>query len=729
MSAVRPFSVSCAWFACLLGVLPGGAQGQGTPGKPEAHGRATDLPQPMNWTAEQDHQNMMQQLGIKALRPGPSGDEKAPNQANYDEAKANPFPNLPDILTLKNGKTVTTPDMWWNQRRPEIVEDFEREMYGRVPKNVPKVTWTVTGTTTTMSGSHAVIERQLTGHVDNSSYPLLSVDIKITLATPANATARVPVMMMFKRGGATWPTATGGDPPASEQLIADGWGYAYVDTSSIQEDNGSGLTKGIIGLVNKGQPRRPEDWGALQAWAWGASRGLDYLEMDKTVDAKRVGIEGVSRYGKAALVTMAFDTRFAVVLVGSSGEGGAKLSRRNWGEEVENLTGSGEYHWMAGNFLKYGAAESTFGSKNAGDLPVDAHELIALCAPRPTFISYGVPEKGDAKWLDQQGSYMAAVAAEPVFRLLGAKDLGVSEDYHAAKMPPVNAGLLDGELAWRQHDGGHTDGPNWKYFIAWADRFLGRTPAESAALRESGKIPADEPAPRTDENSRKAHIELLEKAKRGRIDVYFEGDSIVRRWGATDYPELLANWKQNLFGWNAGDFGWGADQTQNILWRLDHGELDGVNPKVIVLLAGTNNVGASANCNCEAETVADTTRGIVAIVHLMQTKAPEATIILMGIFPRNDNMALVRTIDKINGNLSKLAGGTRVRYLNINEKLADGNGVLYEGMMSAHDQLHPTVKAYQIWADALKAIFTELLGPPAKDDQAPPATGDPSARR
>jgi hypothetical protein len=171
---------------------------------------------------------------------------------------------------------------------------------------------------------------------------------------------------------------------------------------------------------------------------------------------------------------MAFDERFAIVLVGSSGAGGAKLHRRNFGEAVENLTGSGEYHWMAGNFLKYGADEATFGSKNAGDIPVDAHQLIALCAPRPTFISYGIPEKGDARWLDQQGSFMAAIAAQPVFRLLGARDLGRSDDYKIEKMPPVNEGLLDGQLAWRQHDGGHTDGPNWKYFVEWADRMLGR---------------------------------------------------------------------------------------------------------------------------------------------------------------------------------------------------------------------------------------------------------------
>jgi hypothetical protein len=249
------------------------------------------------------------------------------------------------------------------------------------------------------------------------------------------------------------PPPASADPPATEQLIAAGWGFASLRPTSVQADNGAGLTKGIIGLVNKGQPRKPDDWGALRAWAWGASRGLDYLTTQSAVDATRVGVEGVSRYGKAALVAMAFDTRFAVVLVGSSGEGGAKLHRRNFGEAVENLTGSGEYHWMAGNFLKYGAAEAAFGSKNAGDLPVDAHELIALCAPRPTFISYGVPEKGDALWLDQQGSYMAAIAAGPVFRLLGAQDLGKSDDYALEKMPPVGEGLLNGALA-----GGSTTG-------------------------------------------------------------------------------------------------------------------------------------------------------------------------------------------------------------------------------------------------------------------------------
>ena len=444
--------------------------------------------EPKGWTTQEDHQNMMSQLGIRKLRPGPSGRENAPNPANYDESLANPFPDLPEVLKLKNGKKVTNAKMWWTQRRPEIVEDFEREVLGRIPPNVPMVTWKVTNTSEAKVGAYPVVGKQLVGHVDNSAYPAINVDIQMILVTPADAKKPVPVMMMFGFGslpGTTPPAGRGGrgfgpppgsDPPATEQLIADGWGYAYVNPGSIQADNGAGLTKGIIGLVNKGQPRKPDDWGSLRAWGWGASRALDYFETDKDVDAKRVGIEGVSRYGKAALVTMAFDTRFAVVLVGSSGEGGAKLHRRNFGEAVENLTGSGEYHWMAGNFLKYGAAEADFGSMNAGDIPVDAHQLIALCAPRLTFISYGVPEKGDAKWLDQQGSFMAAVAAGPVFRLLGAKGLGTSDDYKTEKMPPVNVGLLKGQLAWRQHDGGHTDGPNWKYFIPWADKFLKHKP-------------------------------------------------------------------------------------------------------------------------------------------------------------------------------------------------------------------------------------------------------------
>jgi lysophospholipase L1-like esterase len=685
--------------------------------------------EPKTWTTAEDHQNMKDQLGIKALRPGPSGNEQAPNHANYDEATANPFPNLPEVLTLKNGRKVTTAEMWRNQRRREIVEDFEREVYGRIPKSVPKVTWTVTETANGVIGKYPVVGKQLVGHVDNSSYPLINVDIQLTLVTPAGVKDRVPVMIMFRGGSLAQafgppPGATGGDPPATEQLIAGGWGYAFLSPASIQADNGAGLTKGIIGLVNKGQPRKPDDWGSLRAWSWGAARALDYLETDRAVDATRVGVEGVSRYGKAALVTMAFEPRFAVVLVGSSGAGGAKLHRRNWGEAVENLTGSGEYHWMAGNFLKYGAAEASFGSRNAGDIPVDSHQLIALCAPRATFISYGVPERGDARWLDHQGSFMAAIAAGPVFRLLGVKDLGRSDDYNTEKMPAVNVGLLDGHLAWRQHDGGHTDGPNWKYFIPWADRLLKHTPPR-AERQAPGAEPADRPVSRTDQNSLTAHAQLLQKARTGRIDVYFVGDSIVRRWGATDYPDLLANWKQNFFGWNAANFGWGADKIQHILWRLEHGELDGVHPKIIVVLAGTNNVGTEPGGDAK---VADITRGLRTLLDLCRRKAPNATIIITGILPRNDNLAVMPEIIRINANLAQFADGRRVRYLNVNDKLADKDGRLVDGVMHDRDKLHPTLKGYQIWADALKPIFTEILGPPAATDDGPPPTGDPSAR-
>ena len=458
------------------------------------------------WTTADDHRNMLEQLGIRALRPGRNADASKPNAANYDEALANPYPILPDPLVAKSGAKITTAEAWWSTRRPEIVEDFEREVVGRVPADVPAVSWSVVATSEWKIAGKRVVGRQLVGTVDNSAYPGLGVEICMTLVTPADAQA-APVMIMFGGGalpreaiepdelpavcrppGGAGPPAgrpgptrgrgapPAGDPPATDQLIAAGWGFASLRPTSVQADNGAGLTRGIIGLVNKGQARKPDDWGALRAWAWGASRGLDWLETQSSVDAKRVGIEGVSRYGKAALVAMAFDSRFAVVLVGSSGEGGAKLHRRNFGEAVENLTAAGEYHWMAGNFVKYGASDATFGSMTPGDLPVDAHELIALCAPRPVFVSYGIPEKGDALWLDHQGSFMAAVAAQPVYRLLGAKDLGRSDDYASEKMPPVNVALLDGALAWRQHDGGHTDGPNWRYFIPWANERLRARP-------------------------------------------------------------------------------------------------------------------------------------------------------------------------------------------------------------------------------------------------------------
>ncbi|MCX6216017.1 acetylxylan esterase [Spirosoma sp.] len=501
-------------FGLLIG-LSGGAMAQQTAID------SSKYPRLKTFTAVQDQAEMMQQLGIKKLRPGPSGNEADPNHANYDESKAEPCPQLPDVLTTHNGKKVTTPDQWWKQRRPELIEDFEREMYGKLPANLPKVNWIVKVTDNEFVGRIPVIAKQLIGRVDNSAYPLINVNINMVLVLPQNVKGPVPVMMMlgfpalpapaqpsptdlekiniaFKEmmiksnpemkaifdhypayapitrlPGANFfaPPPTGDSPP-TEQLLAAGWGYCTIEPGSIQADNGAGLTRGIIGLVNKGQPRKPDDWGALRAWAWGASRALDYLETEPQVNAKQVGVEGVSRYGKAALVAMAFDQRFALGLIGSSGKGGTTLQRRIFGEAVESLAGSGEYHWMAGNYLKYAAAESSFGPKTGCDLPIDSHELLALCAPRPTFVSYGIPEKGDAKWLDQMGSYKATIAAGPVFKLLGARDLGVSNDYNTEKMPDVLTGLTNGELAWRQHNGGHTDAPNFQYVIPWASKLL-----------------------------------------------------------------------------------------------------------------------------------------------------------------------------------------------------------------------------------------------------------------
>src|SRR4030095_11845415 len=358
------------------------------------------------------------------------------------ESKANPYPKLPEPLILKSGRKVTTATAWWNQRRSEIVEDFDREIYGRVPKITPKVKWEVTSTATEVKYDVPVITKQLVGHVDNSNYPLITVDIQLSLTTPARAGGPVPIIMEFGFSGlrpaAPAGAAGAGSPSWQQQVLSRGWGYAILIPNSIQADNGAGLTQGIIGLCNKGQPRKLEDGGARRAGAWGASRALDYFENDKSADAGQVGLEGHSRFGKAALVAMAYDHRFAIAYISSSGEGGAKLHRRNWGEIVENVAGAGEYHWMAGNFLKYA------GPLSWNDLPVDSQELVALCAPRPVFISSGSSTAGDG-WVDAKGMFLAGAGAGPVYRLLGKKDLGTTE------FPAIETTLIHGHWGFRQH--------------------------------------------------------------------------------------------------------------------------------------------------------------------------------------------------------------------------------------------------------------------------------------
>ena len=407
----------------------------------------------------QDHQLMMKLLGISQLRPGPSGNPKDTNAANSDESKANRYANIPDPLIFNDGTRVNTPKDW-EKRRTEIMEDFDREIYGRMPQNIPSVNWELESEKDTVNGQYPVNIKRLTGHVDNSSYPSVSVDIQLVVTIPANITRPVPVIIEFgwilPKG---WKMPEEPKPTWKQQLLAKGWGYAILIPVSCQADNGAGLIQGIIGLVNKGQPRKADDWGTLRAWAWGASRVIDYFETNKEIDAKRIGIEGLSRYGKAALVAMAYDPRISVGFIGSSGAGGAKLLRHVFGEQVENLASSGEYHWFAPNFIKYAGPLTT------GDLPVDAHELIALCAPRPVFISAGSP-KVEGTWIDARGMFLAAVYAGPVYRLLGKEDLGTTE------MPPEETTLDDGDIAFRQHAGGHTVIPNWPFFIRFTERYF-----------------------------------------------------------------------------------------------------------------------------------------------------------------------------------------------------------------------------------------------------------------
>ncbi len=428
------------------------------------------------------HRYMMDILHIRSLRPGADGfNAKAPNYQNTNEAIANPYPDLPDPLISNGGVRITTPALWWHLRRTEIEQDFDRDVYGYVPREVPRVTWTLVRTTRAVQWGVATVTRQLIGRVDNASDPAIQVQIPLTVTVPADADGPVPVLMhlsfgfnpaamkaflaMLKARHVPIPPPPKG-PGWQQQLLQADWGYAVLIPTRFQADNGAGLRQGIIGLLNHGQYRRPEQWGALRAWAWGASRALDYLQTDRAVNAHEVAIEGLSRLGKAALVTMAYDQRFAIGLIGSSGKGGATLLRRHFGEEMGNLAGGGEYHWFAGSFLQFD------GPENASDLPVDSHELIAMCAPRPIFISYGAP-KVEGHWVDSRGSFMAAVAAGPVYRLLGKRGLGTTV------MPALGVALLHGDIGWRRSHGGHTDLPNWPAFMKFAAKYIQPPPRKS----------------------------------------------------------------------------------------------------------------------------------------------------------------------------------------------------------------------------------------------------------
>lgn len=479
MSRLSLHPRSILTFLVLAGALTVSAQQ--TPSAPPQQPTAV----PVHLTAEQDRERLMHLLGLTdaQMRKPPVTDPKSPNAANYDETKANAYPKLPDPLVLKNGHRVTTAQQWWNERRPQIVDDYEREILGRAPQHLPAVRWEVLSVTPENWRGIDVITKRLVGHVDNSSYPAISVNIEMILFTPAHANGPVPVLLelAFAKDWARDNARPFAVPPPVEtpehwgvdghEALARGFGFAVLNAVGLQADEGGGLTEGIIGLMNKGQPRGLNDWGVLRAWSWGASRALDYFETDAAVNARQVGLAGHSRFGKAVLVAMAYDPRFAIAYSSSSGEGGAKLYRHIYGEQISNLVSASTYHWFCGGFLRYG------GPLGPNDLPVDNHELIALSAPRPVFIGSGSNngdgyyERGGDEWADPRGMFLAEVAASPVYRLLGAKGLGTVD------FPPVGTIIAEGELAWRQHPWGHTPAPNWPTFLDYAAHYLHAPPS------------------------------------------------------------------------------------------------------------------------------------------------------------------------------------------------------------------------------------------------------------
>jgi hypothetical protein len=374
------------------------------------------------------------------------------NWSNYDESKTGKY-KLPDPLILKNGKPVKSTKIWWEERRPEILYDFSAKIYGKTPNVTPSVVFKVVQIDT-IDLNGKVIKKIIIGQVDNSKFPQGKSAIRITLFLPLKNQLPVSLMVSLGFGLEEFVGKKEDETTAQELVLGLGWGYAKVDASAIQMDNGAGLNNGIIGIVNQGNQRKPDDWGVLAAWSWGMSRAFDYFETDKAINPKQIGIQGHSRFGKAALLAGAVDQRWAIVFSSCSGAMGASLEKRNWGETIDDIAGIETYHWMAGSFLKYAG--------NWSEMPVDAHELIALVAPRPIFITGGT----DDQWADPYGEFLACVGADPVYRLLGVKGLGTQN------MPAPNVSLISGELAFRNHIGGHTDLVDWPVFLKFASKYF-----------------------------------------------------------------------------------------------------------------------------------------------------------------------------------------------------------------------------------------------------------------
>ncbi len=370
--------------------------------------------------------------------------------SNYSEDKVSAY-TLPDPLVLASGKKVTTAEMWVKERRPEILKFYRTEIYGAVPDNAPKVTWEVTEIDDTARKGTAVTRRVVGRMGDKPDGPRMT----LTVHTPAKAKGPVPLLLNI-----TFGFGMGKVPPKPgafdliEEVLGRGWGYATLGYTDIQPDRADRWTEGVIGLTLKDGQTKPaaHEWGTIGAWAWGLSRCIDFFETDKLVDGKKVAITGASRLGKTVLWAGAQDERIAAVFAAVPGEMGASLIRRDWGETLDDMAQN--FPWQfAGNLQKWAGKWD--------DLAVDQHMLVALSAPRLVFVSGGLTDQ----WSDPKGQFLALVAAGPVYKLLGVKDLGVTE------LPPLDKPVADGSLGYHYHSGGHTVLPSdWKAFLDFAER-------------------------------------------------------------------------------------------------------------------------------------------------------------------------------------------------------------------------------------------------------------------
>ena len=393
---------------------------------------------------------------------------------NYDESIVKKY-SLPDPLIFNDGKPVRSAHDW-KRRREELIELFATNVYGHSPKAPKRLSFEVFDIGKNALGGKA-IRKQVTIHFSaDKDGP--SEDVLIYI--PGGAKKRVPMILTLNFSGnhavikdpgiklpIVWDWKTHAKKQASEEtrghdkefevekILARGYGFATIYYQNIEPDFKSGYVEGIRPVFFKpGQTKpAPDEWGAIGAWAYGLSRAMDYLEKDKDVDARRVAIMGHSRLGKTVLWAGAQDTRFAMVIANCSGEGGASIMRRNYGETVNNLVDTFS-HWFDGNFERY--------RDHTDRLPVDAHELIALIAPRPVYIT-GAEED---RWGDPRGEFLAGVAAGPVYRLLGAQDLGTDE------MPKLNHPIMR-DIGFHVRTGKHAVTPfDWEQFLTFADMHL-----------------------------------------------------------------------------------------------------------------------------------------------------------------------------------------------------------------------------------------------------------------